>query len=116
MNIFAIVVSAALAGLVSQQVLAADAEASPRGAAVFNHWCAPCHAAGPGHPATASLAIKYKGEKPAVLEQRTDLTPDIIKFFVRYGFANMTAFRKTEITDADLNDLAKYLSSSPSEK
>lgn len=108
-----VIISAALAGLASQSTLAADAAASPRGAVVFDHWCAPCHAAGPDHPATASLEFKYKGEKPAVLTQRTDLSPAIVKFFVRYGFANMTAFRKTEISDADLDELAKYLSAAP---
>jgi len=80
-----------------------------RGQAVYNHWCMPCHAAGPGHPGTQSLEIKYKGSIPAVLEQRKDLTPEFVKTMVRKGILLMAPFRKTEITDAELNDLAAYL-------
>lgn len=81
----------------------------PRGHAVYEHWCAPCHAPGPGHPGTQSLAFKYDGERPAVLEEREDLTPDTVKLFVRQGVLLMTPFRKTEITDAELDALAAYL-------
>lgn len=80
-----------------------------RGKAVFDKWCAPCHAAGPGHPGTDALQAKYKGEKPAVVEDRRDLTPEQTKFFVRKGVSVMPFFRKTEISDAELNDLAAYI-------
>ena len=53
----------------------------------------------------------YKGAKPAMLEERTDLTPEIVKHFVRTGVTVMPFFRKTEINDADLDALALYLSS-----
>ena len=39
----------------------------------------------------------------------TDLTPELTKFFVRSGINVMPPFRKTEITDAELNALAAYL-------
>jgi mono/diheme cytochrome c family protein len=92
---------------------AALAQGSPdhaRGRAVFAHWCAPCHAPGPGHPGTQSLQLKYNGELPAVLEEREDLTPDAVELFVRQGVMSMAGFRKTEITDADLDALAAYVS------
>jgi mono/diheme cytochrome c family protein len=77
---------------------------------VFQKWCAPCHAPGPGHPGTQALAVKYKdGSTPSVLEERTDLTPDITKTFVRGGVSIMPPFRKTEITDKQLDALAAYL-------
>lgn len=76
---------------------------------VFDKWCAPCHGAGPGKPATAALAVKYKGAKPALLEERTDLTPDVVKYMVRHGVYTMPASRKTEISDDDLDALAAYL-------
>ena len=79
---------------------------------MFDKWCAPCHGAGPGKPATAALAFKYKGAKPALLEERTDLTPEIVKYMVRNGVFTMPPSRKTEISDADLDDLAAYLSKS----
>lgn len=81
-----------------------------RGQAVYQHWCAPCHAAGPGHPGTQSLEIKYSGSLPAVLEERKDLTPELVQTTVRQGILLMAPFRKTEITNAELADIAAYLS------
>ena len=80
------------------------------GKTVFNQWCAPCHAEGRYMAGTNGLRAKYKNEKPALLEQRTDLTPPAVKAFVRTGVGIMAPFRKTEINDADLEALAAYLS------
>ncbi len=81
-----------------------------RGAAVFNNWCSACHSRGPQNaPGTASLQIKYQGSVPAALEDRRDLTPEVVKVFVRNGVAMMAPFRKTEVSDADLDALAAYL-------
>ena len=85
------------------------ADAAPSGEAVYQHWCAPCHAAGPGHPGTQSLQIKYGGKTPPVLVERTDLTPQAIAVFVRTGVLSMPPFRKTEISDAELAALASYI-------
>ena len=99
----------ALGGLGAAQ---ADAQAAPasHGREVFDKWCAPCHGAGLGKPATAALAFKYKGETPALLEERTDLTADFVKSMVRTGVYTMPPFRKTEISEDDLSALAAYLS------
>ena len=92
---------------------AAAAFAGPDGAQiqkghqVYDKWCFPCHGTGAGKPGTASLAAR--GQKPAVLEERTDLTPIVIKAFVRHGVLFMPMFRKTEISDADLDAIAAYL-------
>jgi len=81
-----------------------------RGAAVFNNWCSACHSRGPQNaPGTASLQVKYQGSVPAALEDRRDLTPDVVKVFVRNGVAMMAPFRKVEVSDADLDALAAYL-------
>jgi mono/diheme cytochrome c family protein len=81
-----------------------------RGAAVFNNWCSACHSRGPQNaPGTASLQMKYQGSVPAALEDRRDLTPEVVKVFVRNGVAMMAPFRKTEVSDADLDALAAYL-------
>jgi len=94
----------------AQERSAAGGSARERGKAVFDHWCAPCHAPGPGHPGTQGLQIKYRGtDIPAVLEERTDLAPAVVRTFVRQGVLAMAPFRKTEITDAELDDLAAYL-------
>jgi (+)-pinoresinol hydroxylase len=87
----------------------AVAQAKPVGEAVYSHWCAPCHAPGPGHPGTESLQLKYGGTMPAVLVERTDLTPQIVATFVRQGVLLMAPFRKTEITDAELAALAAFV-------
>jgi len=81
-----------------------------RGAAVFNNWCSACHSRGPQNaPGTSSLQVKYQGSVPAALEDRRDLTPDLVKFFVRDGVAMMAPFRKVEVSDPDLDALAAYL-------
>jgi (+)-pinoresinol hydroxylase len=90
----------------------ASAQGAPdleRGQAVYDYWCAPCHAPGPGHPGTQSLQVKYGDSLPAVLEDREDLTPEVVKVFVRQGVLSMPPFRKTEITDDELEALAAYL-------
>lgn len=53
--------------------------------------------------------LKARGQNPAVLEERTDLTAPAIKMFVRHGVLFMPTFRKTEISDADLDAIAAYL-------
>jgi mono/diheme cytochrome c family protein len=55
------------------------------------------------------LQAKYKGRLPALLEKRSDLTAQQVKFYVRHGVSVMPPFRKTEISDADLTALATYL-------
>ena len=87
-----------------------DPPPAASGKAVYEHWCAPCHAPGPGHPGTQSLQLKYAGKLPAVLLERTDLSADSVKLFVRHGVLLMAPFRKTEITDAQLAALAAYVS------
>jgi (+)-pinoresinol hydroxylase len=85
------------------------AESPANGQAVYEHWCAPCHAPGQGHPGTQSLQLKYKGQLPAVLLDRTDLMPQTVSTFVRQGVLLMAPFRKTEITDAELSALSAYV-------
>ena len=77
---------------------------------VFQYWCATCHAAPPDHPGTDALQAKYHGSKPAMREDRTDLTPDMVRYFVRHGVSVMPFFRKTENSDADLDAIGAYLS------
>jgi mono/diheme cytochrome c family protein len=90
------------------------AEAQPNvGKQVYDKWCAPCHAPGPDHPGTTALDALYKGSKPGALIERTDLTPPVIRQFVRKGVSVMPFFRKTEISDAELNALATFLSKAP---
>tara|TARA_R110000824_G_scaffold288508_2_gene476455 strand:+ start:25725 stop:26066 length:342 start_codon:yes stop_codon:yes gene_type:complete len=91
--------------------LSANAQtAAERGHQVFDKWCAACHDESQRTPGTAALRAKYNGALPALLEERTDLTPEIISLWVRNGISIMPFFRKTEISDAELADLGAYLS------
>jgi mono/diheme cytochrome c family protein len=89
---------------------ASAAEPSP-GESVYKRWCVHCHSTGRGMPGTDSLQVKYKGNPPAVLLDRTDLSPQVLSLFVRQGVLSMPPFRKTEITDAELAALATYMTS-----
>jgi mono/diheme cytochrome c family protein len=81
-----------------------------QGRAVYEKWCAPCHDPGVTHPGTHALTAKYQGVKSGVLLEWTDLPPAMVKVLVRHGISVMPQFRKTEISDADLDALAAYLS------
>lgn len=88
---------------------AGDDRTTGNGAEIFDHWCAPCHAPGPGHPGTQALAAKYKGSEPGPLLERKDLDPDIVKYTVRHGVSIMPFFRTTEITNEELDALALFV-------
>ena len=81
----------------------------PPGYALFQRACAVCHGSGPAKPGTRALAVKYKGSLPAPLEERTDLKAPYIKQVVRQGLTVMPLFRKTELSDADLDAITAYL-------
>ncbi len=78
-----------------------------RGHKVYDKWCFPCHGTGVGKPGTD--ALKARGQNPAVLEERTDLTAALINTVVRHGVGFMPVFRKTEISDAELDAIDAYL-------
>lgn len=93
-----------------------------RGKEVFQARCSACHGDYPKDrntggllnlppmPGTQALQAKYKGALPALLEQRTDLTPEVVAVFVRHGTGSMPFFRPTEVSDEDLKALGAYLS------
>jgi mono/diheme cytochrome c family protein len=87
-----------------------------RGKQIYDYWCTTCHGADlglpgfDGLPGTQQLRIKYRGtDISPLLEARTDLVPDFVKAIVRQGVSFMPHFRKTEISDADLEALATFL-------
>lgn len=110
----------ALAGLLLAGAAAVTAQESAvqRGNAKFQHSCAPCHGAGVGDdghamlPGTDALRIKYRGALTPLLEHRTDLTAPVLKVFLRNGSFSMPPFRQTEVTDAEIADIAAYLAQS----
>jgi mono/diheme cytochrome c family protein len=104
----------ALAGLTLGGSAPAEEPSDPHaaGRAVYTKWCAPCHDPGVIHPGTNALTVKYRGVKSGVLLEWKDLAPETVSYLVRHGISVMPQFRKTEISDADLDALAKFLSRS----
>jgi len=82
---------------------------SPRGYLEYQNSCSVCHGPMPERPGTRALAAKYQGSLPALLEQRTDLKPEFIRTIVRNGISLMPPFRKTEVTDEQLDAIVAYL-------
>ena len=80
-----------------------------KGKQVFDAWCTACHAPGMTHPGTLALHFRYRGQVPEALEAREDMTAAFIEHVVRAGIGGMPPFRKTEISDAQLNALMVYL-------
>ena len=103
-------ICAALAALLVLPSIASTQESGhAEGMRVYEKWCAPCHNPGVEHPGTLALSAKYSGVKSGVLLEWTDLRPEITRSFVRTGISVMPFFRKTEISDAELEALAAYL-------
>lgn len=50
--------------------------------------------------------VKYKGQLPGALEERTNPRPDLVKYIIRHG---RPFCRKTEIGDADADAIGAYL-------
>ena len=87
-----------------------NATGQPRGYVEYQKFCSACHAAGPeARPGYEALKARYGEKEPAALSDRTDLTPELVKTMVRTGISIMPFFRKTEVSDADLDAIAAYL-------
>jgi mono/diheme cytochrome c family protein len=93
-----------------------------RGQQIYVDVCAPCHGRGPGTdgakmlPGTAALDAKYRGTTPAALEDRIGLSAEALRYFIRNGIGAMPMFRKTEVTDNDIEAIAAYLARSAQQK
>ena len=89
------------------QVTQAPMPSEP-GQRLYDHHCAGCHDAGPGHPGTMRLALRL-GDLKAALLARGDLAPAAVEEIVRSGTQMMPSFRPTEIEDEELATLAAYV-------
>jgi mono/diheme cytochrome c family protein len=88
---------------VSAAANAADGKAS------FEYHCGKCHdAAGTG---TQMLARRI-GKEQALLENRKGLTIELVRNAVRHGVLSMPRITRVEVPDAELDAIARYLTSS----
>ena len=87
--------------------LADDLSASQlAGQQVFAHRCGMCHRE--GGTGTFVLARRL-GAAQSLLEQRTDLQPEYIRYVVRWGLMNMPRLSRVEVPDSDMTQLIAYL-------
>ena len=77
-----------------------------RGRELFNASCTYCHGER-GHATT--LLGKRLGAENAVLERRTNLSPELIRHVVRRGINSMPVYRRAELSDRELELIAAYL-------
>ncbi|WP_193075987.1 c-type cytochrome [Pseudomonas sp. FME51] len=91
------------------QALAAPLSANEMGRQVYQKWCSHCHDKGSDYPGTLALEARYKGAVPAALKERDNLAPELVTYIVRNGISVMPFFRKTEISDQELQALGAYL-------
>ena len=111
----AIVGASANSSTAQQAVSVEENDVVALGRAAFEANCAACHAKGPSEgrvpllPGTFALSLKYQGQIPAALEDRSDLSPEFIIAIVRNGIFSMPPLRKTEVSDEELRAIAAYL-------
>jgi len=86
-----------------------DGQSQVPGQALFQQWCAACHASGPSYPATRLLNQRYCGAIPGALEARTDLSPDSIARIVRNGAPGMPPRGENQLGNSELNAIIRYL-------
>ena len=100
----------ALLALVLAQGAAAAAAAPDdvvaRGRQAFTHRCSMCHRE--GGTGTFILARRL-GTEQALLERRSNLQPEYVRYVVRWGLVNMPRISRVELPDADLDAVVAYL-------
>jgi mono/diheme cytochrome c family protein len=97
-----------LAFVVGIVIIGSVAAENLPGKMVFEQWCTACHMDSPFAPGTIQLK-QIHGPAYAIIEKRIDLTDAFVRLLVRQGRSGMPKFRRTEISNADLDALVNYL-------
>jgi mono/diheme cytochrome c family protein len=85
------------------------------GKATFDRHCAHCH--GPGDEAVGTVHLaRTRGDSFALLTERDDLVAPYIEFVVRNGLRSMPSFLPSDLTEAQLDALTKYLTGDPTSR
>jgi mono/diheme cytochrome c family protein len=82
------------------------AGASPRGADLFDAHCGICHM--PHGAGTIALAHRL-GDAQSLLAERTDLDAAGVKYVVRNGIGSMPPQTRVDLSDAELEAVAAFL-------
>jgi mono/diheme cytochrome c family protein len=103
------VLALGVAGAMPSIVMAADAPLATQqaqGKALYGATCNYCHS----EKVWGTLALeRRRGTSDALLEKRTDLVPAFVKSVIRNGLGSMPAYRRTELTDAEVDAIVAYL-------
>jgi mono/diheme cytochrome c family protein len=85
------------------------------GAALFSNRCGACHLAGGMGTNLLTKERVAAGEPPqsGLLTNRQDLAPAYIKVVVRQGKLAMPRLTRVDVTDAELDAIARYLAKGP---
>ena len=78
------------------------------GEEVYKKWCDGCHMDSPFAPGTIQLR-QSRGEDKALITKRTDLSAAYTRQLVRKGLNGMPLFRRTEISNEELDSLLEFL-------
>jgi mono/diheme cytochrome c family protein len=95
-----------LAAVGAGSAVSAAADPPPAGALAFTHRCGMCHR--DGGTGTYVLARRL-GADLSLLEKRSDLKPEYIRYVVRWGITNMPRISRVEVPDKDLDAIVTYL-------
>jgi mono/diheme cytochrome c family protein len=90
-------------------LFASTAAHAADGKSLFEHHCGKCH--DPGGTGTQMLT-KRLGKEQALLENRKGLTIELVRNAVRYGILSMPRITRVEVPDAELEAIARYLTTS----
>jgi mono/diheme cytochrome c family protein len=105
LNVAVLLFSGTLASIAG----AADTPLTPRqqqGEKLFHSTCIYCH----GERVWGTFTLERRlGKDHALLEKRTDLVGTYVKTVIRSGIGSMPAYRRTELSDADIEAIADYL-------
>ena len=93
------------------QTPAAAAAAPTAGQTLYEKNCLICHAAGPSFLGTTVLTARFGKGNGVLLDRK--LPSAYIEHMVRYGAGSMPGFRRSEITDNELQSLIAYMQAQP---
>jgi mono/diheme cytochrome c family protein len=81
------------------------------GAALYSNRCGACHLSGGMGTNMLTRRRVMAGEPPesGLLTNRSDLSQTYVKHVVRHGKVAMPGLTRVEVTDAELDAIAKYL-------
>jgi mono/diheme cytochrome c family protein len=102
----------ALLFLVCGTARCVDADEAPltatqeQGKRLFHSTCVYCH----GERVWGTFALAQRlGPNRALLEKRNDLVAGYLKTVMRTGIGGMPSYRRTELSEADADAIASYL-------